>query len=153
MALGSGLTAAVPVQGLAAAANAQRSKYIFAVAMVHARTDVSVEMLVESLGVRPSVARGFIAKMARTGVVSPPNAAGVARLAEPLQRIVTQSVTRGSAGGYVVKGPASSLRDKAVDFINEALDSDTVPPENVELSLSADDCAPPEVSDAARSAE
>ena len=161
MIVGSGVAAAVPVQGLAGAVGAQahRSKYIFAVALAHARTDVSAEMISDMFNVRPSTARGFIIKMVKNGVVDAPNADGIARLAKPLQRIVPQVVEYNPAGGYVVKGPVSAIREKAVDLAKEALELDTKPPQNAEIdtpeeiSLSDDDRAPPEVSDEERSAE
>jgi len=156
MALGAGLTAAIPAKGAVATlgAGAQRSKYIFAVALAHARNDVSAEMISETFGVRPSTARGFISKMVRNGVVDAPNAKGIATLAKPLQRIVPEVVVYNPTGGYVVKGPVSELREKAIKLARDSLNLETESAENAEIEVSPldDDCVPPEVSDAERSA-
>ena len=160
--VGTGVAAAVPVPGIAgaAAAQAQRSKYIFAVALAHNRTDVSAEMISEMFGVRPGTAQGFIRKMVRNGVVDAPNANGIARLAEPLQRIVPQVVEHNPAGGYVIKGRLDEMTAKARDLAQDFLETETDPAENDlddapepdEISLSDDDSGPPEASGAARSA-
>ena len=120
MVLGTGVASALPVQGLAAA-SAQRSKYIFAVAMAHAHTDVSVDRLVDALGVSPATARGFLRKLVRNGVCDAPNAAGVVRLSEPLQRIVPQVVDYNPAGGYTVRGPLNELAGKAREMADRIL--------------------------------
>lgn len=124
--LGSGVAATVPVQGIAGAVatQAQRSKYIFAVALAHNRVDVSAEMISEMFNVRPHTARGFIAKMVRNGVVDVPNAEGIARLAKPLQRVVPEVVVANPAGGYTVKGPLDTLKEKAIEIVEEVLDSE-----------------------------
>ncbi len=130
---GSGVAAALPIPG-AAAASAQRSKYIFAVALAHARTDVSVEMISETFNIRPGTARQLLAKLVRNGVVDKPNASGIARLAEPLQRIVPQVVEYNPAGGYVVRGRLDDLTAKAKDVAKRLLDD-------------ADDGAAPEIAE------
>ncbi|QGY00129.1 hypothetical protein EI983_18410 [Roseovarius faecimaris] len=178
MVLGSGIAAAVPVSGMAgaAAASAQRSKYIFAVALAHNRTDVSADMISEMFNVRPGIARGFIRKMVRNGVVDAPNADGIARLAKPLQRIVPEVVAYKPGGGYVVKGPLDEITAKAKEaakrLLNEA-DEDlvtepdaTYPPDSPIVQNQGSDCTkrtksvspsdadpvPPEASDEAHSA-
>ena len=153
--LGSGVAAVVPVQGLAGAAvtQAQRSKYIFAVALAHNRVDVSAEMISEMFNVRPHTARGFIAKMVRNGVVDAPNADGIARLAKPLQRIMPEVVAYNPTGGYTVKGPLKSLKEKAAEIVEEALRTEPNPAETEDINLSDDDPARPEVSGAGHSAE
>jgi uncharacterized protein YutE (UPF0331/DUF86 family) len=178
MVLGSGVAAAVPVSGMAgaAAAQTQRSKYIFAVALAHNRTDVSAEMISEMFKVRPSTAQGFIKKMVRNGVVDAPNADGIARLAKPLQRIASEVVEYNSAGGYIVKGRLDEMTAKAKDAAKRLLDAEREEPVTVadasdapatkfvqnegadctertkSLSPSDDDPVPPEASDAAHSA-
>ena len=153
--LGSGVAAAVPMQGLAGAVATQapRSKYIFAVALAHNRVDVSADMISEMFNVRPRTAQGFINKMVRNGVVDAPNAHGVARLAKPLQRVVPEVVAYNPAGGYTVKGPLERLKEKAVEIVDEVLETEPNPAQNEEISLSDDDPARPEVSDAAHSTE
>lgn len=128
MVVGTGVAAAVPASGMAgaAAASAQRSKYIFAVAMAHARTDISAEMISESFSIRPHTARRYLARLVRNGVVDAPNAQGVARLAEPLQRIVPQVVEYNPTGGYVVKTRFDEMASKARDMARDIL-SDEVP--------------------------
>ena len=140
MVVGTGVAAAVPVSGMAgaAAAQAQRSKYIFAVALAHSRTDVSAEMISDMFQVRPSTAQGFIRKMVRNGVVDAPNANGIARLAEPLQRIVPQVVEYNPSGGYLVKGRLDEIMAKAKDAAKRVLDAvdDPENPEDSEESVS-----------------
>ncbi len=154
--VGTGVAAAVPVSGMAGAAavQAQRSKYIFAVALAHNRTDVTAEMISEMFNVRPSEARGFIRKMVRNGVVGEPNAQGVARLAEPLQRITSQLVEYNPQGGYLVKGRLDEMKAKAKEMAEKLFEDDApetdVSPE--EISLSDDDPVRPAVSDEAHSA-
>ena len=153
--VGTGVASAVPVSGMAgaAAAQAQRSKYIFAVALAHSRTDVSAEMISQMFEVRPSTAQRFIRKMVKNGVVDRPNANGIARLAEPLQRIVPQVVEHNSAGGYIVKGRLDELTAKARELAEKAL-SEGAPDEGApeDINLSGDDPEPPEASDEAHSA-
>lgn len=122
--VGTGIAAAVPVSGTAgaAAAQAQRSKYIFAVALAHNRTDVSADMISEMFNVRPSTARRFIDKMVRNGVVDAPNADGIARLAKPLQRIASEVVEYNPSGGYLVKGRLDEITAKAKDAAKRLLD-------------------------------
>ncbi len=126
MVVGTGVAAAVPVSGMAGAAavQAQRSKYIFAVALAHAKTDVSAEMISETFKIRPGTARQLFSKLVKNGVVDAPNSHGMARLAEPLQRIVPQVVEYNPAGGYVVKGPLDTLTDKAKEAVHDLLDPD-----------------------------
>ena len=124
--MGTGVAAALPVSGVAAA-TAQRSKYIFAVALAHNRTDVSAEMISEMFNVRPGTARGFIRKMVRNGVVDAPNAQGIARLTEPLQRIASQVVEYNPAGGYVVRGKLDELAGKAREMAERMLDESDAP--------------------------
>lgn len=178
MVVGSGVAAAVPVSGMAGAAatSAQRSKYIFAVALAHNRTDVSAEMISEMFNVRPTQARRFISKMVRNGVVDAPNAQGIARLAKPLQRIVPEVVAYKPGGGYVVKGRLDELTARAKEATKRLLDdtdenpviepSATKAPDapivqnegsnctnrTKSISPSADAPVPPEASDEARSA-
>lgn len=157
MVVGTGVAAAVPVSGMAgaAAAQAQRSKYIFAVALAHNRTDVSAEMISEMFQVRPGTARGFIRKMVRNGVVGEPNAQGIARLAEPLQRIVPQVVEYNPQGGYLVKGRLDEIKAKAKEMAKKLLEDDA-PDQDAspdDINLSDDDPVRPAVSDAGRSAE
>ncbi len=152
MVVGTGVAAAVPVSGVAAAAAAQanRSKYIFAVALAHAKTDVSAEMISETFKIRPGTARQLFSKLVKNGVVDVPNTHGVARLVEPLQRIVPQVVEYNPAGGYVVKGRLDQLTAKAKeaakrlheDDVSEDGPDDAGPDDEVEISLSADDPAP-----------
>ena len=142
MVVGTGVAAAVPVSGMAgaAAAQAQRSKYIFAVALAHNRTDVSAEMISEMFQVRPSTARGFIHKMVRNGVVDTPNADGIARLAEPLQRITSQVVEHNPAGGYIVKGRLDEITAKAKEMAKRLLEGEKEPvPETDEETVSEAD--------------
>jgi len=178
MVVGTGVAAAAPVSGMAgaAAAQAQRSKYIFAVALAHSRTDVSAEMISELFQVRPSTANRFIRKMVKNGVVDTPNGQGIARLAEPLQRIVPQVVEHNPAGGYLVKGRLDEITAKAKDaakrLLDEAteaepdpeIDEDIVTKENAvdapdqqnvqfAISLSGDDPEQPTALTAAHSAE
>lgn len=126
--VGTGVAAAVPVQGLAgaAAAQAQRSKYIFAVALAHNRVDVSADMISDMFSVRPSTARGLMSKLVRNGVVDAPNSHGIARLAKPLQRIASEVVEYNPAGGYVVKGRLDELTAKAKEMADRLLESDEV---------------------------
>lgn len=128
MIAGTGVAAALPISG-AAAATAQRSKYIFAVALAHAKTDVSAEMISETFNIRPGTARQLLSKLIRNGVVDAPNSHGIARLAEPLQRIVPQVVEYNPTGGYVVKGRLDELTAKAKDMAKRVLDSDPEPDE------------------------
>lgn len=124
--LGTGATAALPGSVIAgtSAATAQRSKYIFAVALAHAHIDVSAGALVDKFKVTPTTARALMDKLVRNGVVDPPNAAGIARLAEPLQRIVPQVVEYNPAGGYIIKGPLDELTGKIKKATADALKSD-----------------------------
>lgn len=153
--VGTGVAAAVPVSGIAgaAAAQAQRSKYIFAVALAHNRTDVSAEMISQMFDVRPATARGFIRKMVRNGVVGEPNAQGMVRLAEPLQRITSQVVEYNPQGGYIVKGRLDEMKAKAKEMAEKLFEDDAPPTDasSEDLSLSDDDPVQPEVSDAAHS--
>lgn len=145
--MGTGVVAAVPVQGFAgaAAASAQRSKYIFAVALAHNRVDISAAMISDMFNVRPTTARGLISKLVRNGVVDAPNTDGIARLAEPLQRIVPQVVGYNPAGGYVVKGRLDDLTAKARDMAEKLLDpeeengADTVREGAAETPVSPED--------------
>lgn len=151
MVLGTGVASALPVQGLAAV-SAQRSKYIFAVAMAHAHADVSVDRLVDALGVSPATARGFLRKLVRNGVCDAPNAAGIVRLSEPLQRIVPQVIEYNPAGGYTVKGRFTELAEKARDMAETVLgENDDADGTSQNVSLSTADPAPPEASAAMHS--
>ncbi len=134
MIVGTGVAAAVPVQGLAAtaAASARRSKYIFAVALAHNRIDISAETISDTFNIRPHTARGLLGRLVRNGVVDAPNARGVARLAEPLQRIVPQVVEYNPAGGYVVKGPLDEFTARAGKAARKLLESeDDAPSDDV----------------------
>ena len=122
---GSGVAAALPVPTFAAA-TAQRSKYIFAVALAHAKTDVSAEMISETFNIRPGTARQLFSKLVKNGVVDSPNTSGIARLAEPLQRIVPQVVEHNPAGGYVVKGRLDELTAKAKEAAKRFLEDEDV---------------------------
>lgn len=135
LALGTGAAAALPLQGLASAAasTANRSKYIFAVALAHARTDVSAEMISETFGIRPHVARRYLSRLVRNGVVDAPDASGMARLTKPLQRIIPEVVEYNPAGGYIVKGPRDEILARAKDAARRVMDADpedeTAPPD------------------------
>ncbi len=109
---GTGVAATLPVSQVSAA-TVQRSKYIFAVALAHAKTDISADLISETFKIRPPTARALLSKLVRNGVVDAPNTHGIARLAEPLQRIVPQVVEYNPAGGYVVKGPLDQFTAKA----------------------------------------
>lgn len=135
MIVGTGVAAAVPAQGLAGAATTQasRSKYIFAVALAHNRTDISADMISDMFHIRSSTARGLLSKLVRNGVVDAPGSNGIARLAEPLQRIVPQVVEYNPAGGYVVKGRLGELTAKARDIADRLLNPDEDEPEAATL--------------------
>ena len=143
MVVGTGVAAAVPVTGMAgvAAAQAQRGKYIFAVALAHSRTDISADMISDMFQVRPSTARSLLSKLVRNGVVDAPNANGIARLAEPLQRIVPQVVEYNPAGGYVVKGRLEEWTAKARDLADRLLDPEEDAPDAAAVVEEADDDA------------
>lgn len=151
--VGTGVAAAVPVSGMAGAAvaSAKRSKYIFAVALAHAKTDVSAEMISETFRIRPGTARQLFSKLVKNGVVDAPDTHGIARLAEPLQRIVPQVVEYNPGGGYVVKGRLDELTAKAKEAAKRLLEEeppddgtngDVIEPDATEISPSADDPAP-----------
>lgn len=123
MIAGTGLAATLPASG-ALAATAQRSKYIHAVALAHARTDISAEMISETFGIRPGAARRYLSQLVRNGVVDVPNPSGIARLAKPLQRIVPEVVEYNPAGGYVVRGRLDELTAKAREMAERVLRDD-----------------------------
>ena len=141
MVVGTGVAAAVPVSGMAgaAAASAQRSKYIFAVALAHNRIDISADMISDMFDVRPGTANQLMAKLVRNGVVDTPNASGIARLAKPLQRITSEVVEYNPAGGYVVKGRLDDLTAKARDAAKRILDSDPLEEQPTETDDTATD--------------
>ena len=160
--IAGGVAAASPLPAMAkVAAPAARSRYIFAVALAHARTDVTVDMIVNQVGVRPHTARRLFASLIKRGVFETPNASGVARLSAPLLRAASQEMVAGPAGTAVVKG---SIEDTLHSALQQSDDSHTPRLPRAEdstseldeapardVSLSDDDPAPPEASDAAHS--
>lgn len=174
MMFGTGVAAATPVPVLAkaVAAPAVRSRYIWAVALAHAKTDVSVEMIAKQVRVPRATAHRLFSQLIKRGVVETPNAAGVARLSAPLLRISSQVMVQGPTGSAVVKGSLDDTLHKVLDAANDktspdvddVIESDVSevkdevdpadendPPED-QITLSDDDPAPPEVSDEAHSA-
>ncbi|UXX81897.1 hypothetical protein [Roseovarius pelagicus] len=165
---GSGVAAVAPLPALGkAAVPVARSRYIFAVALAHARTGISVDMIADQVGVRNHTARRLFAQLIRRGVVETPNATGMARLSAPLLRITSQEMVMGPGGTAVVRGSVQDTLVRALDQSNtsqqrralpvednpedSAQDVDEVPAED--LSLSNDDSEPPEALVAERSAE
>ncbi|MEO1138780.1 MAG: hypothetical protein AAFW87_04915 [Pseudomonadota bacterium] len=126
MVLGTSVAAAILLPGLAGAVAKQagRSKYVFAVALAHNRIDVSADMISQTFDIRPSIARNLLSKLVCNGVVDAPNAQGIARLSEPLQRIVPQVVEYNPAGGYLVKGRLDELATEALDIVKNSFEPD-----------------------------
>ena len=160
--VGGGVAATVPlpVAAQASSLGIQRGAYTWAVAIAHAKSKVSPEMIVERLGVSPSVAQRIISRMAANGVVDAPNAAGTSRLASSLLRVRPEVVVRAPGGGISprnaldhLRAKASEIADQVGDPILEPVDEDQRATAEEADVTSVDDPAQPTVSDATHSTE
>lgn len=144
MSAGAAVVAVAPMPSLAATAQATFRKplYVWAVAMARAGNPISAATLSKALNVPASEATVIMNRLLARGVIGVPNAAGVARAVVKPMPVAANTPSGLEArlkrmAKAVQRGPGSS--------------PGRVEPEAP--TLSADDCAPPEASDAARSTE
>ncbi|MCK0151256.1 hypothetical protein MWU54_14540 [Marivita sp. S6314] len=157
---GSALAAVVPLPKTAFArpiAQAPRNLYIWAVAMARAGNPISEKTLSKALKVSSEQADLLIDRLVSKGVVGAPNALGVAQ-----PKAVVFDGTRLSsrpASNRTVRKTVQTARDALLgdqEDVSNSAETETNKPDvgqNETVTISVDDCAPQEVSDAARSTE
>lgn len=149
--LGTAVTAAVPIPLPAkvapAAIPAASPKYIWAVAMARAQNRVSVDLLQQSLKISAAEASGLMSRLVARGVVTAPNALGLAKATSPLFR--TSGVAPKTAATASLRGEKTKteLRQLAKRLLR---DSDTEPTEE-KTTLSEDPLATSPPSDSLKS--
>lgn len=90
MTLGTAAVGMLPLPAMTAPAvqTARPMTYAWAVAIAHAQAKVSEGALVSQLGVTPETARATMARLLERGVISAPDAGGIARAVAPMLRSV-----------------------------------------------------------------
>ncbi len=138
----------------------QRGAYTWAVAIAHAKSRISPDMLMDRLEITPGSARQIISRLEADGVVSAPDATGMSRLSESLLRVTSDVVSRGPDGGMVAR---RSLKDLSEQLLQRARKAAGAPPDahdagdmrqiteatdspDQDISLSDDDPGPQEAS-------
>ena len=117
---GSAIAVMAPLPRLAMAApvaQAPRHLYVWAVSMARAGNPISEKTLGMALKLPADQARGLMARLVSRGVVSAPNAAGVARAIRP------------GFTGAVASSPTPPIANKvARDVVDHVLDQANNPP-------------------------
>jgi hypothetical protein len=90
MTLGTAAVGMLPLPAMTAPVvqAARPMTYAWAVAIAHAQAKVSEGALVSQLGVTPETARATMARLLERGIISAPDAGGVARAVAPMLRSV-----------------------------------------------------------------
>lgn len=146
------MATALPVPTIAASPTIKRGAYTWAVAIAHAKSQISGPVIMDRIGVSEDMANQILRKLMRNGVVSAPNAAGTSVLSPSLQRI--SSVTVHGGVSHALPGRTTVARSpdgvSMRDLIGPEQDGLTEPPDAPEVILSDDDPELPEVSGGAR---
>ncbi len=159
--LGGSVVACAPLPAMTQpSAGLRRGAYTFAVAIAHAKSRISPEMIVSRLWISTGDARRLILRLAANGVVTAPDATGVSALTPSLLRVSSQLVGRVPGGGIAVIGKASNPLPAEVKKIvkrvvltgEEAGPAETIHPDR-QTTPSDDGPVPPEASAAAHSTE
>ncbi|MBO9463817.1 hypothetical protein J7443_01120 [Tropicibacter sp. R15_0] len=141
--LGTAVTAAVPIplpaKAAPAAIPAASPKYIWAVAMARAQNRVSVDLLQQSLKVSAAEASGLMSRLVARGVVTAPNAVGLAKATSPLFKASGVAPKTAATASLRSEKTKTELRQLAKRLFS---DPDTEPAEG-KTNLSED---PPETS-------
>lgn len=128
--LGSVASAALPLPGVGStapvAAQAPKRLYIWAVAMARAGNPISQSTLSQALKVSPDQASALIGRLVSRGVVTAPNAAGVAHAVKPMLRTLSQTTVLAPTAAPPAPPSAPPVR-KVLDRVQAVLEEDGAP--------------------------